>query len=203
MNKPESWRLILMFLALAFGLIFTIPNFYGEAPAIQVSPGKSLIKINSEMTSELEKKMDANGIQFNQTNFSETIGGNTLKIRFSSTEEQLRAKSFLEEELNSKEENYVVALNLISNVPNWLANINAFPMYLGLDLRGGVHFLLEVDQQSAILTKLDSIVNESRSTLRKKRIRYTNFKLEKETISITFKTKEASFILHLKYKVPK
>ena len=191
MNKPESWRLILMFLAIAFGLIFTIPNFYGEAPAIQVSPGKSLIKINSEMTSELEKKMNANGIKFNQTNFSETIGGNTLKIRFSSTEEQLRAKSFLEEELNSKEENYVVALNLISNVPNWLANINAFPMYLGLDLRGGVHFLLEVDQQSAILTKLDSIANESRSTLRKKRIRYTNFKLEKETISITFKTEEA------------
>ena len=191
MNKPESWRLILMFLAIAFGLIFTIPNFYGEAPAIQVSPGKSLIKINSEMTSELEKKMNANGIKFNQTNFSETIGGNTLKIRFSSTEEQLRAKSFLEEELNSKEENYVVALNLISNVPNWLANINAFPMYLGLDLRGGVHFLLEVDQQSAISTKLDSIANESRSTLRKKRIRYTNFKLEKETISITFKTKEA------------
>ena len=149
-----------MFLAIAFGLIFTIPNFYGEAPAIQVSPGKSLIKINPEMISELEKKMNANGIEFNQTNFSETIGGNTLKIRFSSTEEQLRAKSFLEEELNSKEENYVVALNLISNVPNWLANINAFPMYLGLDLRGGVHFLLEVDQQSAISTKLDSIANE-------------------------------------------
>ena len=190
MNRPESWRLLLMFGALCFGLIFTVPNFYGEAPAIQVSPGKPTLKVETNLVEKLDKQLRQKGISFNKISHAKTIGGGTIKIRFSSTEEQLKAKTFLENQLNDKEKNYVIALNLVSNVPNWLASINALPMYLGLDLRGGVHFMLEIDQSAVVSSKLENVATDTRSILRKNKVRYTSLAVADDSVNIKLKNKE-------------
>ena len=190
MNRPESWRLLLMFGALCFGLIFTVPNFYGEAPAIQVSPGKPTLKVETNLVEKLDKQLRQKGISFNKISHAKTIGGGTIKIRFSSTEEQLKAKTFLENQLNGKEKNYVIALNLVSNVPNWLASINALPMYLGLDLRGGVHFMLEIDQSAVVSSKLENVATDTRSILRKNKVRYTSLAVADDSVNIKLKNKE-------------
>ena len=187
MNKPEPWRLLLMFGALCFGLIFTVPNFYGEAPAIQISPGKATVKVKFDLVKQLNEQLNSASISFNKISHTNTIGGGTIKIRFSSTEEQLKAKTFLETQLNNKERNYVIALNLVSDVPNWLAAINALPMYLGLDLRGGVHFMLEIDQGAVISTKLENVATDTRSILRKNKIRYTEILIADTSMSIKLK----------------
>ena len=179
-----------MFGALCFGLIFTVPNFYGEAPAIQVSPGKPTLKVETNLVEKLDKQLRQKGISFNKISHAKTIGGGTIKIRFSSTEEQLKAKTFLENQLNGKEKNYVIALNLVSNVPNWLASINALPMYLGLDLRGGVHFMLEIDQSAVVSSKLENVATDTRSILRKNKVRYTSLSVADDSVNIKLKNKE-------------
>ncbi len=179
-----------MFGALCFGLIFTVPNFYGEAPAIQVSPGKPTLKVETNLVEKLDKQLRQKGISFNKISHAKTIGGGTIKIRFSSTEEQLKAKTFLENQLNGKEKNYVIALNLVSNVPNWLASINALPMYLGLDLRGGVHFMLEIDQSAVVSSKLENVATDTRSILRKNKVRYTSLAVADDSVNIKLKNKE-------------
>ena len=176
-----------MFGALCFGLIFTVPNFYGEAPAIQISPGKATVKVEFDLVKQLSEQLNSANIYFNKISHINTIGGGTIKIRFSSTEEQLKAKTFLETQLNNEEKNYVIALNLVSDVPNWLAAINALPMYLGLDLRGGVHFMLEIDQGAVISTKLENAATDTRSILRKNKIRYTEILTADSSMSIKLK----------------
>ncbi|OUV02281.1 MAG: protein translocase subunit SecD [Betaproteobacteria bacterium TMED82] len=192
MNKPELWRLMIMAVAVTFGVVFSVPNFYGESPAVQVSSLKSTVKLDTQLADAVTKELQLNSIKFNRTTFEENISGGTLKIRFSSTEEQLKGKDLIEEMLNTDKKNpsYVVALNLVSSVPNWLANLNAFPMYLGLDLRGGVYFMLEIDMDSALQTKLENTISDSRSLLRKNKIRNAGVKLSDKQIRFKFRTQD-------------
>ncbi|TXI09845.1 MAG: protein translocase subunit SecD [Polynucleobacter sp.] len=188
MNRYPLWKYIVIVVALLIGGIYTIPNFFGEAPAVQVSAGKATVKIDlatQERVSQLltQSNIDAKGIQF------ERAGNNgTIKIRVANTDTQLKAKDVLQKALNpdSNDPSYVVALNLISNTPAWLHSVGAMPMYLGLDLRGGVHFLLQVDMRGALQKKLESLTTDTRTQLREKSLRHNGIERQNDLITVRF-----------------
>jgi preprotein translocase subunit SecD len=158
MNRYPLWLNLIIAAVLVAGFLYALPNFYGESPAVQISPTKSL-KVDEALLKRSEAALKASEIAYDES-FLEPSG---IKLRFKDTDTQLRAKEVLSRELG---DNYVVALNLLSNSPRWLAAIGAKPMYLGLDLRGGVHFLLQVDMKGAVTKFLDSSATGIRSTLR-------------------------------------
>ena len=159
MNRYPLWLNFIIAAVLLTGFTFALPNFYGESPAVQVSPTKAALKVDDALLKRTEEALQAAKIAYDEA-FLEPTG---IKIRFKDTDTQLRGKELLSHELG---DNYVVALNLLSNSPRWLSAIGAKPMYLGLDLRGGVHFLLQVDMKGAIVKFLDSSAAGIRSTLR-------------------------------------
>ncbi len=186
MNKPAYWRLSLMVVALLFGLTYSVPNFFGELPAVQISSTKATVKITPEVIDKIKVALAENKIEHDPIKFENDISGGTIKIRFDSTESQLKAREIIEGSINpvQKDSSYIVALNLVSSVPTWLSNLKALPMYLGLDLRGGVYFMLEVDMGSATISKLENLKNDSRSILRKERIRHSGIVIDKNNILI-------------------
>ena len=133
--------------------VYTLPNFYGESPAVQVSPGKATVKVTEQTLKTVEDALAAAQIKPNGVFFEQGAQQNSVRVRFAPTdgELQLRSRDVLEKALNPDpaDPSYIVALNLVPNTPTWLLKINALPMYLGLDLRGGVHFLLAVDMKAA------------------------------------------------------
>jgi len=158
MNRYPLWLNLIIAVVLLAGLLYALPNFFGESPAVQISATKSL-KVDDALLKRSEAALKAANIAYDEA-FLEPTG---IKLRFKDTDTQLRAKEVVAGALG---ENYVVALNLLSNSPRWLAAIGAKPMYLGLDLRGGVHFLLQVDMKGAVTKFLDSAATGIRSTLR-------------------------------------
>ncbi|RYG12404.1 MAG: protein translocase subunit SecD, partial [Burkholderiales bacterium] len=148
MNRYPVWKFAIIVIALLVGAIYTLPNFFGEAPAVQVSAGKSTVKVDSTTQAKVEQALAAAGI----TPQAITLDPNSIKVRVDSTDTQLKAKDAIQKALvpDTSDASYVVALNLLSGSPKWLSALNAAPMYLGLDLRGGVHFMLQVDMQAAL-----------------------------------------------------
>ena len=143
MNRYPLWKYVFIGIALTIGLFYTLPNFFGEVPAVQVSPAKSTAKIDETLLSSVDQALSQANIKPDGI----FLDPGSIKVRFATTDLQLKAKDVLQGALG---ENYVVALNLLSSSPRWLSRINALPMYLGLDLRGGVHFLLQVDMKGAL-----------------------------------------------------
>jgi preprotein translocase subunit SecD len=192
MNRYPLWKYLVIVVALVIGALYTLPNFFGEAPAVQISAGKVTVKIDSNMQERVAEilksaQIEPKGIQF------ERIGANgTIKIRLDTTDTQLKAKDVLQKSLNpdSNDQSYVIALNLISNTPAWLTSIGAMPMYLGLDLRGGVHFLLQVDMRGALQKKLESLSTDTRSQLREKGLRHSGIERQGDLIVIRFPNQE-------------
>ena len=188
MNRYPLWKYLVIAVALLIGAIYTLPNFFGEAPAVQVSAGKVTVKIDLNTQERITQilsnaQIQPKGIQF------EKIGANgTIKIRLDSTDNQLKVKDTLQKALNpdSNDPSYVIALNLISNTPAWLGSMGAMPMYLGLDLRGGVHFLLQVDMRGALQKKIESLSADARSQLREKSIRHSGVERQNDSIVIKF-----------------
>jgi preprotein translocase subunit SecD len=185
MNRYPLWKYILLVAALSFGFLYTLPNFFGEAPAIQVSSAKATVKIDSALLSRVEDILKAGGITHTGA-FLDPVG---VKVRLADTDTQLKAKDIVSKQLNPDPDNatYVVALNLLSSSPNWLTAIHALPMYLGLDLRGGVHFLLQVDMRAALTKKLDSLAGDIRTLLRDKNIRHSGISREGQNLVIRFR----------------
>ena len=188
MNRYPLWKYILVAVALVFGFIYTLPNFYGESPAVQVSSAKVTLKIDEGTRARVESALQAasiihDGIQL------DTVG---VKARFKDTDTQLKAKDILERAFNPDpaDPQYVIALNLLSASPQWLTSLHALPMYLGLDLRGGVHFLLQVDMPGAITKRLDSTAADLRSLLRDKNVRHAGISRDGERIVIRFRDAE-------------
>jgi preprotein translocase subunit SecD len=159
MNRYPFWLNLLIAIVLLAGFTYALPNFFGESPAVQLSPSKATLKVDEALLKRSEEVLKTAKLSYDEA-FLEPSG---IKIRFKDTDTQLRGKEVLSRELG---DNYVVALNLLSNSPRWLSAIGAKPMYLGLDLRGGVHFLLQVDMKGAIVKFLDSSAAGIRSTLR-------------------------------------
>src|SRR5215210_525626 len=175
MNRYPLWKYILIGVALLVALVFTLPNFFGEVPAVQVSPVRSTLKADNALLARVEEILQKNKI----TPDGLFLDHQSVKARFEDTEAQLRAKDALQSGLG---DDYVVALNLLSRNPQWLATIGALPMYLGLDLRGGVHFLLQVDMNGALAKKIESFTNDIRGSLREKRIQYTGVARDRDRV---------------------
>jgi preprotein translocase subunit SecD len=188
MNRCPLWKYIVITIALLIGGLYSLPNFYGEAPAVQVSPAKPTIKVDLATQSRVEKILSDADIKSTGVFFESTGNVGSIKVRFNNTDIQLRARDLLQQKLNVdlNDPNYTVALNLLSNTPGWLNAINALPMPLGLDLRGGVYFLLQVDMKGAAQKKVTSLATDIRGQLRDKNIRHQGIDRNPDTISINF-----------------
>ena len=190
MNRYPLWKYLVIAVALLIGVVYSIPNLFGEVPAIQIAGSKtsSKVDLNTQQKADLvlaNAKISSNG------SFYEAQGSSgTIKIRFKDTDTQLKAKDLLEKELNADLSNpdYIIALNLLTNTPKWLLNINALSMPLGLDLRGGVYFLLKVDMKGAVEKKVTALASDARSKLREKSIRYQSIERLNETLNIKVST---------------
>ena len=188
MNRYPLWKYITVAVALVLGLLYTLPNFYGESPAVQISSSKATIKIDEKTESQALEALKLAGIAHEGIQ----LDSNGVKIRFADEGVQLQARDSLEKAFNpdASDPKYVVALNLLSASPNWLRSFGALPMYLGLDLRGGVHFLLQVDMQGALVKRLDSIGADLRTTLREKGLRHAGISRENDRVVIKFREAE-------------
>jgi preprotein translocase subunit SecD len=180
MNQFSRWKNIFISLIVLFSAVYALPNFYGEAPAIQVMPIKSGEKIDPITTSQSEKILSENDIRVLGTSLTD----NYIKFKLANNDDQLTAKAILEDKLGP---GFVVALNLVPNSPSWLASLGGQPMYLGLDLRGGVHFLMQVDLTTALSKTSSGYVNDFRSSLRENKINYYGIDRNKDLIQIKFK----------------
>lgn len=188
MNRYPIWKYIAMLVSLVLGLLYTLPNFFGEAPAVQVSSGKATIKVEAAMMGRVEAILKRASIEPTGLFFD----GNSVKVRLRDNDTQLKAKDALVADLNpdASDPSYIVALNLLSSSPDWLTSLRALPMYLGLDLRGGVHFLLQVDMKQALSKRLDATVGDLRTQLREKNLRHSGITRSGDTIEVRFRDSE-------------
>jgi len=188
MNRYPLWVYVTIAVALVLGALYTLPNFFGEAPAVQVSPARATLKVDSTVLGRVEEALKKAGIQ--PTGISLDLA--SVKVRLADTDTQLKAKDLVERTLNPDAANpsYTVALNLLPNSPRWLAAVNAQPMYLGLDLRGGVHFLLQVDMRAAIAKRAEGLAGDMRSQLRDKNVRHAGISREGDSVVIRFRDAE-------------
>ncbi len=192
MNRYPLWKYILIVIALLFGVLYTIPNLFGESPAVQVSSGKSTLKVDSSLADQVSQVLQQGNLATDSVTFETAGAQGTVRARFHDTDTQFKAKALLEQKLNTDPTDpiYVVAFNLVPNTPHWLQAIHAFPMYLGLDLRGGVHFLMQVDTKAVINKRLQGLQASARSELRDKDIRYSGINRNGDSIEISFRDQD-------------
>ena len=183
MNQYPKWKYGLVLIAIFIGLIYSIPNFFGESPAVQIMPTKTSDKLDLSILGTIESALKEANLPFDGI----VQEPNGIKVKFANPDTQVKAKDMLQ---NSLGPNYVIALNLISKSPSWLTKIGAIPMYLGLDLRGGVHFLLQVDIKAASEKAVESYLNDFRMTLRKERISYIGASRLNEIVKLQFDSQE-------------
>ena len=182
MNRYPVWKYIIILITLVVGVLYTLPNFFGEAPAVQVSAAKATVRVDGSTLSRVESVLQGASITPQRL----TQEGTSVWARFDTPDTQLKAKDAIERALNpdAADPSYIVALNLVPRSPAWLAAINAKPMYLGLDLRGGVHFMLQVDMRTAITKRVETLANDIRLALREKDIRHGGVSREGNNIEI-------------------
>jgi preprotein translocase subunit SecD len=184
-NRYPAWKYALVALCVAIAALYTLPNFFGESPAVQVSSARATLRVDAALLGRAESALAQAQVKHTGT----LLDANSVRLRFADTDTQLKAKDAIDKALNPDPANpsYVVALNLLSASPGWLTAINALPMYLGLDLRGGVHFLLQVDMQAALTKRLESLTGDIRSLLRDKNIRHGGVAREGQSLRVRFR----------------
>ena len=182
MNRYPVWKYAILVIVLLVGVLYTLPNFFGEAPAVQVSSAKATIKVDTAVQQRVEEALKAAGV----TPDFVALEGNSVRARFDTPDTQLKAKDAIQKALvpDANDPSYIVALNLVSRSPLWLKALHANPMYLGLDLRGGVHFMLQVDMQAALTKKAESYAGDIRTALRDKNIRHGGISRDGQFIDI-------------------
>jgi preprotein translocase subunit SecD len=182
MNRYPIWKYVIIAIMLALGTLYSLPNLFGEAPAVQVSPGKASVKVDTSTLQRVEQALATDGLTANRVQ----LEGGSIKVRLNSTDDQLKARDSLEKALNPNpaEPTHVVALNLVPRTPAWLQAIHASPMYLGLDLRGGVHFMLQVDMQGALTKKTEALAGDLRTALREKNVRHGGITRNGQTLEL-------------------
>ena len=188
MNRYPLWKYAILLAALLVGLIYTLPNLFGEAPAVQVSSGRATLKIDSAVATRVEEALTKAGLKADFVQFE----GNSVKARFADTDTQIKAKDAIVKALNPdpSDPSYIVALNLLSRSPHWLTSMHALPMSLGLDLRGGVHFLMQVDMKAALTKKAESMTGDVRLMLRDKNLRHAGIVREGNAVVVRFRDRE-------------
>jgi preprotein translocase subunit SecD len=184
-NRFPAWKYALVALCVAVALFYTLPNFFGESPAVQVQSLRATVKVDATLMQRVEEALKRAGIAPTAL----VLDANSLRVRFADTDTQLKARDTIDGALNPDPQNaaFVVALNLLPASPAWLTRLGALPMYLGLDLRGGVHFLLQVDMQAALTKRLESLTGDMRSQLREKNIRHGGVTREGQTLRVRFR----------------
>ncbi len=189
MNRYPVWKYILIVIALLLGALYTAPNYFGETPALQVTSGRSTLNITSASTTVVADALKRAGIPSTGITLEGTGHTTSVRARFAGTEEQFKAKLALERELNRDPANpdYIVTVNLVKNTPAWMTAIGAAPMSLGLDLRGGVHFLLQVDTKAVLDNKVKALQSSVRSNLRDKNVRHSGIERVRDTIEVRFR----------------
>ncbi len=180
MNRYPLWKYVVIAVALLVGFVYTLPNFYPESPAVQVSSSKAEFKVDAALLQQVEAALKEAGVAFRSAEIDPT----GIKVRFADPDTQLKAKDVLQAKLG---DNYIIALNLLSSSPGWLTAIGALPMYLGLDLRGGVHFLLQVDMKAALDKAADRYTTDIRSLLREKKVKYSGILREQQSVVARFR----------------
>jgi preprotein translocase subunit SecD len=183
MNRFPLWKYVLIGITLVIAFLYTLPNFYGEVPAVQLSPIRSTEKVDAALLGQVESTLKSAGL----TSTGIELAGNSIKARFANPDTQIKAKEALQTGLGDR---FTVALNLVSSSPDWLSSIGALPMYLGLDLRGGVHFLLEVDMKAALDKAAIRYQNDFRTELRADKIRYGRIAREGDVVNVHFNTRD-------------
>ncbi|GAA6121140.1 protein translocase subunit SecD [Acidovorax sp. FG27] len=182
MNRYPVWKYAILVIVLLVGVLYTLPNFFGEAPAVQVSSAKATVKVDTAVQQRVEAALQAAGVTADQI----VLEGNSVRARFDTPDNQLKAKDAIQRALvpDANDPPYIVALNLVSRSPAWLTALHARPMYLGLDLRGGVHFMLQVDMQAALTKRAESLAGDLRTTMRDKNIRHGGISRDGQTVDI-------------------
>jgi len=197
MNRYPLWKYITVVVALVVGLLYTLPNFFGESPAVQVSSAKVTLKIEPSMLDQVGAILKQANLETTASNFEINGPVGTVRFRFKTTDEQIVARDVIEKALNPDPNNpsYIVALNLLPASPAWLSALGANPMYLGLDLRGGVHFLLEVDMKGALTSRYDALITDFSAALRDQKITTDGIERNGNSVALKFRddvTREAA-----------
>ena len=183
MNRFPLWKYVLIGFTLVAAFLYTLPNFFGEVPAVQLLPLRAAEKVDTALLGQVESALKTANVAYSGMEMT----GNSIKVRLANTDLQIKAKDVLQTSLG---ERYSVALNLVSASPSWLTSIRALPMYLGLDLRGGVHFLLEVDMKAALEKSAIRYQNDFRTELRGDKIRYGRISREGKVVTVHFSTRD-------------
>ncbi|MFA9218765.1 MAG: protein translocase subunit SecD [Sphingomonadaceae bacterium] len=189
MNRYPVWKYLLIAVAILMGALYTAPNYFGQTPAVQVTSGKSTVKMTSDMEARVAEVLKKEGIVNEGIAFDGSGTYASVRARFADPDTQFKAKSILEKNLNTDpaDPTYLVALNLMSNTPKWMQSLHALPMYLGLDLRGGVHFLMQVDTKAVLTKRVQAIQTSARSVLRDKNIRHAGIDRIGDSVEIKFR----------------
>jgi preprotein translocase subunit SecD len=189
MNRYPLWKYILIVIALLFGVLYTLPNLFGESPALQISSAKATVKVDPSVVQSVQQVLQGANLPAQSVFFETTGTQSSVRARFADTDTQFKAKAVLEQQLNRdpSDPTYLVAFNLLPNTPQWLQSLNAVPMYLGLDLRGGVHFLMQVDTRAVMNKRLQGLQTGMRSVLQDKKIRHAGIGRSGETVEIRFR----------------
>jgi preprotein translocase subunit SecD len=192
-NRFPAWKYALIAVVILAAFLYTVPNFFGESPAVQVSSAKSTIKVDTALMSRVEDILKKAGVPYTGAQVDAT----GVRVRLADADTQLKAKDLIDRALNPDpaDPQYTVALNLLPASPAWLTAIHALPMYLGLDLRGGVHFLLQIDMQAAVTKRIENLAADVRGQLREKNVRHGGVVREGQTIRVRFRdaaTREAA-----------
>ena len=189
MNRYPVWKYILIVIALLLGALYTAPNYFVESPALQVTTGSSILKITNSTSEQVEAALKAAGIAHDGVTLDGNENSTSVRARFTTTDAQFKAKLALERALNRNpaEPDYIVTVNLVKNTPQWMQALRALPMNLGLDLRGGVHFLMQVDVAATTETKIKGIQQSVRSMLlNKDEARHVGIERVGQTIEVRF-----------------
>ena len=189
MNRYPLWKYILIVIALLFGVLYTVPNFFGESPALQISSGKATFKLDSSAMARVQEVLQKGGVASTGMYYEVNGAQGSIRARFKDPDTQFKAKALLEKELNADptDPTYLVAFNLLHDTPQWLQSLHAFPMYLGLDLRGGVYFMLQVDTKAVLAKRLQGLQSGVRTILRDKNIRHAGISRNGNAIEVLYR----------------
>ena len=189
MNRYPAWKYVLIVIALLLGALYTAPNYFADSPALQVTTGKTTLKVNSDTAKRVEEALKAANLQPKAVAVEGEGSTASVRVRFGNTDQQFNAKQALEKSLNAdaNDPDYIVTVNLAKNTPKWMAAMRALPLNLGLDLRGGVHFLLQVDAAATAENKIKGIQSSVRSQLREKNLLHSGISRAGSVVEVKFR----------------
>ena len=189
MNRYPLWKYLLIIVALVFGALYTVPNFFGKSPAIQINSARATVKVESDMLGRVEQVLKAQDLTATSLSYENNGTQGSARARFKDADIQFKAKAALEKALNTDPADplYSISFNLLNDTPKWLQSLHALPMSLGLDLQGGVHFLMQVDTKALLNTRLQGLQSTVRSVLRDKEVRHSGISRDGQQITVKFR----------------